>query len=155
MLVTNTGTLPVTISSIVLGGTNAGDFAISNGCPISPSTLQQGPVSNTCQVYVTFTPTAAGTRSATITITHSAPGSPKVVTVTGTGVAPTKTLAVTPTTLVFGPQVTGTTSAQQNITVTNTGNFNVTFTNVTISTNYALSNGCTGQLYPVARATSE
>jgi len=148
VLVTNTGTSPVTISSIVLGGTNAGDFAISNGCPLSPSTLQQGPVSNTCNVYVNFTPTAAGTRSATITITHSAPGSPKVITVTGTGVAPTKTLAVTPTTLVFGPQVTGTTSAQQNITVTNTGNFAVTFTNVTISTNYALSNGCTGQLSP-------
>ena len=148
VLVTNTGTSPVTISSIVLGGTNAGDFAISNGCPISPSTLSQGPLNNTCQVYVNFTPTAAGARSATLTITHSAPGSPKVITVTGTGVAQTKTLAVTPTTLVFGPQVTGTTSAQQNITVTNTGNFNVTFTNVTISTNYAHSNGCTGQLSP-------
>ncbi len=153
VLVTNTGTSPVAISSIALGGTNAGDFTISNSCPTSPSTLQQGPLNNTCQVSVNFTPTAAGARSATLTITHSAPGSPKVITVSGTGVAQTKTLAVTPTTLVFGPQVTGTTSPQQSITVTNTGNFNVTFTNVTISTNYALSNGCTGQLYPGGSCT--
>ena len=144
VLVTNTGTAPVTITSIAL---SAGDFTISNGCP-NPGPLQQGPLNNTCTIGVGFTPSGAGTRSATITITHSAPGSPKVITLSGTGVAPTKLLTVTPTTLVFGPQVTGTTSAQQNITVTNTGNFTVTFTNVTISTNYALSNGCTGPLSP-------
>jgi P pilus assembly chaperone PapD len=148
VLLTNTGTSPVTISSIVLGGTNPGDFAISDGCPISPSTLQQGPLNNTCGVGVTFTPTAAGARAATIKVTDSAPGSPTTINLSGTGVAETKLLTVTPTTLVFGPQVTGTTSAQQNITVTNTGNFNVTFTNVTITTNYALANSCTGALPP-------
>jgi len=148
VLLTNTGTSPVTISSIVLGGTNPGDFAISDGCPLSPSTLQQGPLSNTCGVGVSFTPTAAGARTATIKVTDSAPGSPTTINLSGTGVAETKLLTVTPTTLVFGPQVTGTTSAQQNITVTNTGDFNVTFTNVTITTNYALANGCTGALPP-------
>ena len=60
---------------------------------------------------------------------------PTAITLTGTGVAETKLLTVTPTTLVFGPQVTGTTSLVQYITVTNTGNFTVAFTNVTITTN--------------------
>ena len=148
VILTNTGTLPVTISSITLGGTNPGDFAISNGCPLSPSTLPSGPFGNTCTVGVAFTPAAAGSRSAKLTITHSAPGSPKVINLSGTGVTPTKTLAVTPTTLVFNSQVTGTTSAQQSITVSNIGNFTVTFTNVTVTANYALSNGCVGQLSP-------
>ena len=143
VLLTNTGTSPVTISSIALGGSNPGDFAISNGCP---SPLSQGPISNTCLVYVTFTPTAVGARSATLTVTDSAPGSPTKITLTGTGVAPSETLTVSPTTLAFNPQVSGTTSGQQTITVTNTGNSPFTFTNVTISKNYALSNDCSGQL---------
>ena len=147
VLLTNTGTAPVTINSIALSGADAADFTLSNGCPLSPGTLQQGPISNTCDVYVYFTPAATGARTATLTVTDSA-GSPTAITLTGTGVAETKLLTVTPTTLVFGPQVTGTTSAVQYITVTNTGNFTVTFTNVTITTNYALSNNCTGQLSP-------
>jgi hypothetical protein len=149
VLLTNTGTSPVTISSIALAGDS--DFTISSqGCPISPSTLQQGPISNTCAVYVSFTPTAAGARTATVTVTDSAPGSPTKITLNGTGVAETKVLTVTPTTLAFGPQVTATTSSTlQYITVTNTGNFTVTFTNVTITGNYALaSQGCTGAIAP-------
>ena len=148
IMLTNTGTSPVTISSITPGGTNPGDFTFSNGCPLSPNTLPQGPLGNTCSVTVSFTPTASGSRSATLTITDSAPGSPTVINVSGKGVAQTKTLTITPTTLVFDPQVTGTTSTQQNITVTNTGNFSVTFTNVTVSTGFALSNGCVGALGP-------
>jgi hypothetical protein len=147
VLLTNTGTSPVTINSVALSGADAADFTLSNECPLSPGTLSQGPLNNTCNVYVSFTPAAAGARTATLTVTDSA-GSPTAIALTGTGVAETKLLAVTPTTLVFGPQVTGTTSTEQYITVTNTGNFAVTFTNVTITTNYALANNCTGSLVP-------
>ncbi len=143
-VITNVGTGPVTISSIALGGTNPGDFSLSNGCPAS---LPQGPLGNTCPVNVYFTPTASGARKATVTVTDNA-GTPVVVNVSGTGLAQTQTVAVTPTTMQFDPQVTGTTSAAQYITVTNTGNYQVTFTNVTITTGYALSNGCTGTLPP-------
>ena len=149
VLLTNTGTSPVTISSVALTGDS--DFTISSqGCPISPSTLQQGPISNTCAVYLSFTPTVAGARTATVTVTDSAPSSPTKITLNGNGVAETKVLTVTPTTLAFGPQVSATTSSTlQYITVTNTGNFTVTFTNVTITGNYALaSQGCTGQIAP-------
>jgi hypothetical protein len=145
ILLTNTGTSPVTISSIVLGGTNPADFAISNGCP---SSLSQGPTGNTCNVTVTFTPAAAAAYTATVTITDNA-GAATVVNISGTGVADTKLLTVTPTSLTFDPQVTETTSATQYITVTNTGNYTVTFTSVTITGNFALaSQGCTGTIAP-------
>lgn len=149
ILLSNTGTSSVNVASITLGGTNPGDFAIVNSCPTGAgSSLPAGPFGNTCTVSVSFTPTATGARKATVIITDSAPGSPTTINLSGTGVAQTQTLVVTPTTLVFDPQVTGTTSAQQSITVTNTGNFTVTFTNVTITTGYALSNSCVGQLSP-------
>jgi hypothetical protein len=150
ILLTNTGTSPVTISSIVLAGTDPADFAISNSCP---NPLPQGPISNTCTVGVTFTPAAAATYTATVTVTDNA-GAATVVNLSGTGVADTKLLTVTPTTLVYGPQVSGTTSAVQYITVTNTGNFNVTFTNVTVSpADYALSNSCSGVFGPGSSCT--
>ena len=151
ILLTNTGTSPVTISSIVLGGADPADFAISNGCP---SSLSQGPVGNTCSVGVTFTPAAAAAYTATVTITDNV-GTATVVNLSGTGVADTKLLTVTPTTLAFEPQVTETTSATtQYITVTNTGNFAVTFTSVTITGNFALSSqGCTGTMAPAGSCT--
>jgi len=152
VLLTNTGTSPVTISSITPTG-NTTDFPISNSCPLSPSTLPAGPSGNTCTVNVSFMPTAIGTRTATLTVTDSAPGSPTAITLSGKGVAQTKTLSISPTTLVFDPQVTGTTSNQQTITVTNTGNFMITFTNVTITTGFALSNSCTGSLAPAGTCT--
>jgi len=151
VLLTNTGTAPVTISSVALSGPNASDFALSNGCP---SPLQQGPLFNICTIGITFTPGASGARSATLSITHSAPGSPAKVALSGTGVTQTEIVVVTPASLAFDPQVLGTTSNTQNITVTNTGNFNVTFTGVTVTGNFGLpSNGCTGVLGPASSCT--
>jgi P pilus assembly chaperone PapD len=156
VLLTNTGTSPVTISSVALSGADASDFTINNSCLLTPSTLSQGPISNTCTINVSFTPAATGARTATLTVTDNAPGNPTAIALSGTGLAETKVLTVTPTTLVFGPQVSGTTSAEQSITVTNTGNFTVTFTNVTITTGYSLAyQGCTGALTPGSSCTIE
>jgi hypothetical protein len=76
---TNDGGLPLTITSIVTGGTNSGDFAATNTCvsPIAPAAH--------CTINVTFTPTAGGARAATVTITDNATTSPQVVTLQGTG----------------------------------------------------------------------
>jgi hypothetical protein len=149
LIVTNTGNAQVTISSVALSGTNSADYSISNSCPISPSTLPPGPSGNTCTVGVTFTPTAAGTRTATIKITDSSPTSPHTITLTGTGVTATKTVAVTPTAVKFDPQIVGTSSGfTQTVTVFNTGTFTVTFTSVTVTGAFSLSNGCVGGLAP-------
>lgn len=60
-LIENTGSAALSISSILLSGTNASDFAISG----VPSSVASG---SSAYFYVTFNPSAIGARNATITI---------------------------------------------------------------------------------------
>ncbi|MBT5056262.1 MAG: choice-of-anchor D domain-containing protein [Gemmatimonadetes bacterium] len=78
-------------------------------------------------VNVTFTPTATGALSQSLTFTHDAAGSPSVVTMTGTGTAPIFGVDVDP--LIFGNVNVGTPSVLQ-ITVTNTGTAPLTVTSI-------------------------
>ena len=68
----------LTISTVGLGGPNASDFSVTNGCGSSVGPGIQ------CVIGVNFTPAMAGVRNATLTITANA-GSPHVVTLTGVG----------------------------------------------------------------------
>ena len=77
----NTGSATLLASSIVLNGANPGDFAQTNTC--GGGVVPGG----NCTISVTFTPTTTGSRSASLTITDSAAGSPQIVTLTGTGQA--------------------------------------------------------------------
>jgi hypothetical protein len=72
---TNNTTAALGISSIVASG----DFAQTNTCGTSIAT------NASCTISVTFTPTAGGARGGSIVITDSAAGSPRTVTLTGTG----------------------------------------------------------------------
>jgi hypothetical protein len=81
--VTNNGPGALTISSIAISGTNAGDFAQTNSCPLSPATLG---VNGTCNISSTFTPTATGARNASVTITDNGSGGQQSVSLSGTGV---------------------------------------------------------------------
>jgi hypothetical protein len=83
---TNSGTAALSISSLTVGGTNAAEFAETNTCPISPSTLA---ANGTCTLSVTFTPTSAGAASASVSISDNAGGSPQSLPLTGTGVVST------------------------------------------------------------------
>jgi hypothetical protein len=74
----NTGSAALSISSIA----SSAQYAQTNNCPISPSTLA---VNSVCTINVTFTPTAGGTQSGSISVTDSAVGSPQVISLTGTG----------------------------------------------------------------------
>src|SRR5437763_1355624 len=66
----NTGTAILTISSIAITGTNAGNFAQTHTCG---SSLAAGA---SCGISVTFRPTASGTRTAAVSISDNAAGSP-------------------------------------------------------------------------------
>src|SRR5205823_8279238 len=79
---TNNGSSALTITSISITGTNSGDFAQTNNCPLSPSTLA---ASASCAISVTFRPTATGTRSGTLSVADNAAGSPQTASLTGTG----------------------------------------------------------------------
>ena len=85
LTVTNTGTNNLTISSVTIGGTDPGDFAKTNSDSCTGANLS---TNGTCTVAVTFTPSAAGSRSASLLFTDSASGSPQTVNLTGTGLNP-------------------------------------------------------------------
>ena len=84
----NTGNAPLSIASVTLpnlAGTNPGDFAISNNA--CGATLAAGA---SCNIAVTFRPTAVGTRTATLRVDGQlgqSPGSTQDVTLTGIGSA--------------------------------------------------------------------
>jgi Abnormal spindle-like microcephaly-assoc'd, ASPM-SPD-2-Hydin len=71
----NGGTTALTISSI----SATGDFAQTNNCGASLA----GGID--CQITVTFTPTATGNRTGTLSITDSSSGSPQTVALSGMG----------------------------------------------------------------------
>jgi hypothetical protein len=74
--VTNNGNLPLTISSVAASPADFGQLSTC-GNSLAPNA--------SCAVGVFFDPTTAGTRTGTLTITDSAPGSPQTVTLTGSG----------------------------------------------------------------------
>lgn len=115
--VSNGGTSAVTLTSIGFSGTNPGDFSQSTTCG---SSLAAG---STCSVYVTFTPTATGARSANLAIASSDPSSPLLIPLSGTGsvASGTVSLAATASSLTFGTLAVRTTSGGQSVTIGNNG----------------------------------
>src|ERR1019366_5230989 len=138
--VNSIGTASVTLSNIQLTGANAADYAISaNTCG---PTLASGA---NCSVSITFTPSATGTRTAALTLTGDASGSPQSVAITGTG--QTKTLSFSPTSLTYAAQTDGTTSAAQSVTVNSIGTAAVALATIHLTgsnaADYAISaNAC-------------
>jgi hypothetical protein len=112
--VTNTGTGDLTISTVTLGGTNASDFAKSADTCSGATLIPNG----ACTVSVTFTPSATGSRTATLSINDNAANSPQTVGLSGTGTA----VRLSGTSLGFGPQPVDATSAPKTVTLTNLGN---------------------------------
>jgi len=144
---TNTGSTPLTISSIVA----AGDYAKGTTCT---TTLAPGA---TCTISAKFTPTTAGTRYGTITVTDSDGSSPQVLSLTGIGTQ----VSASPASLTFAGQPVGTSSQPQNVTFKNVGTTPLNVTNVevlgsflsAIVYNYTQNNNCIGSLAPGASCT--
>jgi hypothetical protein len=104
-LLYNLGTGPVTLNAPVIGGANPGDFSIpSSGCPTSTSGFAPGA---SCMISVSFTPTAGGVRTATVTVKDNSSQSPHVVNLTGVGQPVTPTLSLSSGTLTFGALTIG------------------------------------------------
>src|SRR5439155_516230 len=125
---TNNGSSALTITSVSITGPNSGDFAQTNNCPLSPSTLAASP---RCALHVTFTPTATGARSGTLSVADNAAGSPQTASLSGAGTAPGVSLS--PTSVSFGNQQVKTGRASCRVRVTNNGSSAPTNTNVAIT----------------------
>jgi len=148
--VTNSGNASLHISSVVLGGNNPGDFSMTNLC--------NGPYAAnvSCMITMTFTPLAAGQRSAILTITDDASNSPQSVQVSGMATAaPSTTPAVSfsSNSLSFAAIIQGTSSTAQNVTVTSSGGGTLHISSVVLgganSGDFNMTNGCTAAAYAV------
>jgi sugar lactone lactonase YvrE len=91
---TNPGNATLSISGIALVGANSSDFAIAtNTCG------EVLAASASCSIAITFTPSATGSFSATLSIADNATGSPQTSALTGTGtIPPNFSLTATPAT---------------------------------------------------------
>ncbi|MBL8309217.1 MAG: choice-of-anchor D domain-containing protein [Burkholderiales bacterium] len=135
----NTGTAALTLGATTISG----DFAVSSNTCTSGSSVAAG---GSCSVSVTFTPTAAGARSGSLTIAHNATPSTSTVTLSGTGAAVGSPAAsVSPAQLSFGSTTVGATAAAQSVTLTNTGNAALVLGTTSIAgADFAVgSNSCT------------
>ena len=99
---------------------------------------------------ITFTPTAAGTRTGTLTITGDNTNGSQIVNLTGTGQSSTKTLSLSTTLLTYPGQNVSTTSASQSVTITSVGTVTVNLSPIAAPTgDYAISgNTCGATLAP-------
>ena len=118
---TNSGSAGLSITGV----TTSGDFSQTNNCPASLA------VQASCNISVTFNPTASGTRTGTLSVQDNAAGSPQTVALSGTGGSPGATL--NPTSLSF-LNIIGSASAQ--ITLTNSGTAPLSITQISISGDY-------------------
>ena len=123
---TNTGTATMNIEGISITGPNLADFAQTNTCGATVS------ASANCTITVKFTPSASGSRTASLTIDDDAPGNPHSVALAGTGqVQPTATPSANM--LTFVATVSGSSSASQMVTVTNNGGAALTITSIALT----------------------
>ncbi len=122
LTVSNNGGTAFTISAIAVTAPFIRPIGTGGGtCGTTGPAASVGPGAS-CTINVTITPATAGPLSGTATITASVPVNGSPVALSANGVAPTRTATATPNPLAFGNWASGTTSAPQNLTITNTGN---------------------------------
>ncbi len=133
---TNSGNAALSISAI----SASGDFAQSNNCGTS---LAAG---SHCAINVTFTPTAGGTRTGTISVTDNAGGSPQSATLTGTGAGSAPSASLSATSLTYSGQLVGASSTAQPVKLTNAGNAALAISSITASGDFSQTNTCGSSL---------
>ncbi|KWU26328.1 beta strand repeat-containing protein [Burkholderia cenocepacia] len=129
----NTGNTPLTVGAI----TSTGPFAVAQNCP---STLDGGA---SCLASVTFKPVQMGDAAGSLVFNTTLGAR----TVTLSGIGQQALLAATPTSLAFGNQAVGSASADESVTLTNTGNADGSVGSATVSAPFALdSTTCASSL---------
>jgi len=142
----NSGTAPLELQSI----STTGDFAQASSCA---TPMAKGAI---CSLRVTFSPTAAGTRTGTVVIVDNAPGSPHVIALHGIGVDPTTSGAqatLSSAGLTFDATAIGGVSAEQVVTLSNVGKTDLVVRTIEASGEFAEQNTCGPPLAPGQNCT--
>src|SRR6185437_15354214 len=136
IVISNTGGTTATLTSMSVSG----DFSIfSNTC--GTSLAPAGASGDRCTVSITFTPTASGNRTGVLTVVDSA----GIQTAQLSGIcqsAATDTLTPTPLSFDFQSVAVGSTSAPQQITMTNSGDQAVQDISLSAPSGYVITNDC-------------
>jgi hypothetical protein len=137
----------LTISSIAVTGTNATDFSQTNTCGTG---LADGA---SCTITVTFKPAQSGPRTASVTITDNAAGTPQTISLSGTGLVSGPNATPSPSSLTFATQLVGTSSSAQSATLTNYGTTALSITSIAASGDFSQTNTCGSSLAAEASCT--
>jgi hypothetical protein len=140
----NADALPLPVTDIKIIGANSTEFSQTNNCPSSI------PVGGSCQIQVTFAPTSQGSKSASLSVSYTGPGSPQSVALSGTGVG-TTTVFLAPSNLTFATRIINTTSDPQTATLTNTGSEDVSVSSISTAQPFSQTNNCPSTL-PVGKS---
>ncbi len=127
-------------AALTLKITTTGDFAESDNC----GTTVAG--AGSCTLSVTFTPTAAGARSGSVSLQDDAASSPQVISLSGIGNGPSATLSVS--SLNFGASSLQVSTPAQSVTLSNTGNAALNISGISISGAFQQTNNCPSALQP-------
>jgi len=141
----NTGALTVTILSVTVGGKGFALHGIT-----TPLVLAGG---KTAGATLTFAPTSAGYVAGSVSIASNATNKTLTMTFSGTGVADTRTLETTPTSLSFGSENLGHSNTLP-VRLRNTGNSSVTLSVVTISGTGITTSGVSGTAIAPGQTTT-
>jgi hypothetical protein len=145
----NVGQVLLSINSVNLDGADPGDFSASQCAPVLA-------VNASCLVSVTMNPQALGPRSASLSVSDSAPGSPQSVSLSGQGVA--AGISISPMSVSFPVQLAGTSSSPASpITVSNPGPGALAISRLSFSGNnpadFNQSNNCLPSVPPGGSCT--
>ena len=122
--VSNPGTGVLTISQMNAAGSGFSTNGIALPLSINPGA--------TSTFNVQYLPATAGPVPGSVSIVSNAPSSPTALALSGTGVAAVRTLAFTTTSIGFG-SVSTAGSVSENVGITNTGNSDVTISQIIAS----------------------
>jgi FG-GAP-like repeat/Abnormal spindle-like microcephaly-assoc'd, ASPM-SPD-2-Hydin len=134
---TDLGNAPLSLSAV----TTSGDFSATNTCPASLAIGQE------CSLDVAFTPSASGTDKGSLRLSDNVAPGTQVLGLIGTGLTPPlPAAALSPSSLTFSPQPTGSTSTTQMVTLTNSGQALLDITSIAVSGDFAQTNTCGSSL---------
>lgn len=144
---TNTGGSDLDISSVAINGANAADFKQGGTC----GSILGSEAS--CTINITFTPSQIGPRSALMTIADNGPETTQLLSLTGIGGTAGANATVSPSSVNFGDQKEGTTSAAQSVMLSNFGTASLDITDISASTDFGETNNCNATLVSGASCT--
>jgi Beta-propeller repeat/Abnormal spindle-like microcephaly-assoc'd, ASPM-SPD-2-Hydin len=148
VLLRNMGSSALSITSIGVSG----DFAEFDNCGSSVA------AAGSCTLTISFTPTATGARTGSVTIQDDAAGAPHSIPLSGigqggSGTNPAPNAVLMPGTLAFSSVPVTRSGVPQSVTLTNAGNATLTINSLQTSGDFSQTNNCAGTLSAGAACT--